>query len=179
MKNLRFFGWGEVFGKDSYSYCRFSASTESSSRDAPLRTRIKKISVGKRKITNFWYADDTTLFATDEEETTNPINCIKVVSEELCIRINIAKTKVMIIDQTGCLPECNALEGYEKVDSVIYLGSTIETCGGLLTEIQHRIALGKSAMTTLRNVTCTWKISKGTTMRLIHTRVFRYFYVWQ
>ena len=66
------------------------------------------------------------------------------MNEELRLRINASKTKVMVIDQTGSLPESDVLKEYEKVDTIVYLGSTIEDNYGSLVEKWCRITLGKS-----------------------------------
>ena len=39
------------------------------------------------------------------------------------------------MDRAGCLPESDVLKENEKVDTFVYLGSTIEANGGSLVEI--------------------------------------------
>ncbi len=133
------------------------------------------ISIGGRKISNLRYADDTTLIAADEEEMAEMIDRVKTVSERLGLRINTAKTKVMVIDRAQSLPDSTALGEYEKVNTFVYLGSTVDANGGSSAEIRRRIALGKSAMTRLRNVTCNRIISRKTRKRLIKSLVFSVF----
>ncbi len=50
--------------------------------------------------------------------------------------------------------------------------STIDVNGGSTAEIRRQIALGKSAMARLRNVTCNTKISRETRKGLIRSLVF-------
>lgn len=62
---------------------------------------------------------------------------------------------------------------YEKVSRFVYLGSTVEAGKGSSAEIQCRIALSKSTMTRLRNITCSRNISRKT--KLIRLFVFSVF----
>ena len=52
------------------------------------------------------------------------------------------------------------------------MGFSIEAYDGSSAEIRYQIALGKSAITKLWNVTCNWKVSKETRKRLIRTLAF-------
>ena len=97
---------------------------------------------------------------------------MKAVNERLGLRINAAKTKVMVVDRAESLPNFTALGEYEKVNTFVYLGSTIESDGGSSTEIRRRIVLGKAAMTRQWNVTCRRNVSRGKRKRLIRLLVF-------
>ena len=88
------------------------------------------ILIGGRKIWTLWYADDTTLIAADEEETAELIDRVKAVRERLGLRIDAAKTEVMVEDQAESLPNSIALDEYKKVNTFVYLGSTTESNGG-------------------------------------------------
>ena len=79
---------------------------------------------------------------------------MKAVSEELRLRTNASKTKVMVIDLAGCLPESDVLREYEKADTLVYFSSAIEANSRSSADIWHRIVLGKTSMTRLWNVTC-------------------------
>ena len=114
--------------------------------------------VGGRRISNLRCANDTTLIASDEEEMAELVNLVKIASEELGLRINASKIKVMVVHWAKCLLVSTALSEYEKVNALVYLGSIIRADGGSSAEIQRRIALSKSAMTRLRNVSCNNKI---------------------
>ena len=84
------------------------------------------ISIDGRKISNLRYADDTTLIAANKEEMAELIDRMKVVRERFELRINVAKTKVMVVDQAESLPNSMALGENKKVNMFIYLGFTIE-----------------------------------------------------
>ena len=95
------------------------------------------------------------------------------MNEELRLCISASKTKVIAFDLAGYLPQSDVLKAYKKVDTFVYLGSTVQANGGSLAEIQCRIVLGKSAMTRLLNVTCNWKMSKEKT-RWMLIRTFEF-----
>ena len=53
------------------------------------------IKIGRRNINNFRYADDTTLMAENEEELKSLLRKVKVESENVGLKLNIQKTKIM------------------------------------------------------------------------------------
>ena len=52
------------------------------------------------------------------------------MSEELELRINIPKIKVMVIDRAGCLPKSDVLKKYDKVNIFVLLDLTVKVSGG-------------------------------------------------
>ena len=55
------------------------------------------LSIGGRKVHNLRYADDTSLIATSMAEMTTLLNRVKDESEQLGLRLNVTKTKLMTI----------------------------------------------------------------------------------
>ena len=53
------------------------------------------IKIARRNINNLRYADDTTLMAESEEELKSLLMKVKVESEEVGLKLNIQKTKIM------------------------------------------------------------------------------------
>ena len=53
------------------------------------------IKIAGRNISNFRYADDTTLMAESEEELKNLLMNVKEESEKLGLKLNIKKPKIM------------------------------------------------------------------------------------
>ena len=53
------------------------------------------IKIGRRKISNLRYADDTTLTAESEEELKSLLMKVKEESEKVGLKLNIQKTKIM------------------------------------------------------------------------------------
>ena len=53
------------------------------------------IKIARRNINNFRYADDTTLMAESKEEPKSLLMKVKEESEEVGLKLNIQRTKVM------------------------------------------------------------------------------------
>ena len=53
------------------------------------------IKTARRNISNFRYADDTTLMTESEEEFKSPLMKVKEESEKAGLKLNIRKTKIM------------------------------------------------------------------------------------
>ena len=53
------------------------------------------IKIARRNISNFRYADDTTLMAESKEELKNLLMKVKEESEKAGLKLNIQKTKIM------------------------------------------------------------------------------------
>ena len=64
-------------------------------RNAGLDETQDGIKIARRNINNFRYADDTTLMAESEEELKSLLMKVKEESEEVGLRLNIQKTKIM------------------------------------------------------------------------------------
>ena len=55
------------------------------------------IKIAGRNINNLKYADDTTLMAEREEELKNLLMKVKEESEKVGLKLNIQKTKIMVL----------------------------------------------------------------------------------
>ena len=64
-------------------------------RNAGLVEAQAGIKIAERNINNFRYADDTTLMAEGEEEPKSLLMKVKEESEEVGLKLNIQKTKIM------------------------------------------------------------------------------------
>ena len=64
-------------------------------RNAGLDEAQAGIKIAGRNISNFRYADDTTLMAESEEELKRLLMKLKVESEKVGLKLNIQKTKIM------------------------------------------------------------------------------------
>ena len=96
---------------------------------------------------------------------------LQQISLEYGLRINRAKTKVMIIDRTNNnQPHVRQIAGYEVVDSFVYLGSLITNTG---EEIRRRIAMAKSAITKLTKFWRDLSGSNAMKVRLPKSLTFR------
>ena len=77
------------------SPCLFNLDVEYIMRNAGLDEAQAGIRIAGRNINNFRYADDTTLTAESEEELKSLLMKVKEESEEICLKLNIKKTKIM------------------------------------------------------------------------------------
>ena len=64
-------------------------------RNAGLEETQAGIKVARRNINNLRYADDITLMAESEEELKSLLMKVKVESENVGLKLNIQKTKIM------------------------------------------------------------------------------------
>ena len=64
-------------------------------RNAGLDEVQGGIKIARRNINNLRYADDTTLMAESEEELKSLLMKVKEKSEEVGLKLNIQKTKIM------------------------------------------------------------------------------------
>ena len=64
-------------------------------RKAGLEEAQAGIKIAGRNITNLGYADDSTLMAESEEELKSLLKKLKEESEEVGLKLNIQKTKIM------------------------------------------------------------------------------------
>ena len=64
-------------------------------RNAGLEEAQAGIKIARRNSNNLRYADDTTLMAESEEELKSLLMKVKEESEEVCLKLNIQKTKIM------------------------------------------------------------------------------------
>ena len=77
------------------SPCLFYLHAEYIRRNAGLEEAQARIKIAGRNINNLRYADDTTLMAESEEELKSLLLKVKEESEEVGLKLNIQKTKVI------------------------------------------------------------------------------------
>ena len=77
------------------SPCLFNLYTEYIMGNARLDEAQAGIKIARRNINNLRYADDTTLMAESEEELKSLLMQVKEESENVGLKLNIQKTKIM------------------------------------------------------------------------------------
>ena len=105
------------------------------------------IKIAGRNINTLRCADDTTLMAESEEELKNLLMKVKEEYENIGLKLNIQKTKIMA---SGPLTSWE-IDG-ETVSDFIFLGSKITTDGDCSHEIKRRLLLGRKVMTNLDSI---------------------------
>ena len=103
------------------------------------------IKIAGRNINNLRYADDTTLMA-ESEELKSLLMKVKEESEEIGLKLNIQKTKIMASSPTTSW-EIDG-ETVETVSDFIFLGSKITVDGDCSQEIKTCLILGKKVRPT-------------------------------
>ena len=64
-------------------------------RNAGLEETLAGIKIARRNINNLRYADDTTFMAESEEELKSLLKKVKEDNEDVGLKLNIQKTKIM------------------------------------------------------------------------------------
>ena len=77
------------------SPCLFNFYAEYIIRNAGLQEAQAGIKIARRNINNLRYTDDTTLMAESEEELKSLLMKVKKESENVGLKLNIQKTKIM------------------------------------------------------------------------------------
>ena len=121
-------------------------------------------------INNLRYVDDTTLMAGSEEELKSPLMKVKEESEEVGLKLNIQKTKIMA---SGPITSWEIDgETMETVTNFISRGSKITADGDCSHEIKRRLLLGRKPMTNLDSILKSRDITLQTNVRLVKAMVF-------
>ena len=104
-------------------------------RNAGLGETQVGIKIAGRNINNLRYADDTTLMAESEEELKSLLMKVKVESEQVGLKLNIQKTKIMAFCPITSWETDG--ETLETVSNFIFLGSQITADGDCSHEIKR------------------------------------------
>ena len=132
------------------SPCLFNLYAEYIMRNAGLEEAQAGIKIAGRNINNLRYADDTTLMAESEEELKTLLMEVKEESEEVGLKLNIQKTKIMATDPITSWQIDG--ETVETVSDFIFLGSKITGDGDCNHEIKRHLLFGRKVMTNLDNI---------------------------
>ena len=138
-------------------------------RNARLDEAQAGIKIAGRNTNNLSYVDDTTLM-TESEELTNLLMTVKEDSENVGLKLNIQKTKIMA---SGPITSWQIdREIMETVRDFILSGSKITADGDCSHEIKKCLLLGRKVMTNLDSILKNRGISLPTKVRLVKAMVF-------
>ena len=118
------------------SPCLFNFYAEYIIINAELEEAQAGIKIARRNINNLRYADDTTLMAESEEELKNLLMKVKEESENVGLKLNIQKTKIMA---SGLITSWEI--DVETVSDFIFRGSKITVDGDCSHEIKDAYSL--------------------------------------
>ena len=145
--------WFQI-GKGIHEGCIFSPClcnlfAQYIMRNAGLNEAQAGIKIFRRIINNLRYADDTILMA-ESEELKSLLMKVKEESENVGLKLNIQKTKIMASGPiTSCEIDCKTME---TMTDFIFLGSKITADGDCSHEIKRRLHLGRKVMTNLDSI---------------------------
>ena len=127
------------------------------------------IKIAGRNINNLRYADDTTLTAENEEKLKSLLMKVKEQSENVGLKLNIQKTKIMA---SGPIPSWQIDgETVETVTDFIFWGFQITADGDCSHEIKRCLFLGRKVMTNLDSIFKSRDITLPTKVRLVKAMV--------
>ena len=145
-------------------------------RNAGLDEAQPGIKISGRNLNNLIYADDTTLMAESEEELKSLLMKVKEESENVGLKLNIQKTKIMA---SGPITSWQIDgETVEIVSDFTFLGSKITADGDCSHEIKRRLLLGRKVMTTLDSIFKSRDITLPTKVCLVKAMFFSSGRVW-
>ena len=152
------------------SPCLFNLYAEYIMRNTGLDEAQAGIKIAQRNINNLRYADDTTLMAESEEELKSLLMKVKEESEEVGLKLNIQKTKIMT---SGSIISWQIDgETMETGADFILGGSKITADGDCNHEIKRFILLGRKVMTNLDSILKSRGITLPTKVHLVKSMVF-------
>ena len=126
--------------------------------------------MARGNINNLRYVDDTTFMAESEEELKSLFMKVKEESANVCLKLNIQKTKIM---ESGLITSWQIDgETVESVSDLIFWGSKITEDGDCSLEIKRHLLLGRKVMTNLDSTLKSRDITLPTKVRLVKVMVF-------
>ena len=138
-------------------------------RDPGLEEPQAGIKIARRNLNNLRYADDTTLMA-ESEELKSLLMKMKEESENVGLKLNIQKTKIMASGPVTSW-EIDG-ETVETVADFVFGGSKITAGGNCSHEIKRRLLLGRKVMTNLDSILKSRDITLPTKVHLVKAMVF-------
>ena len=136
-------------------------------QNAGLEEAQAGIKIAGRNINNLRYADDNTLKAESEEELKSLLMRAKEESENVGLKLNIQKMKIMA---SGPITS-RQIDG-ETVADFISRGSKITADGNCSHEIKRSLLLGRKVMTNLDSLLKSRDITLATKVHLVKAMVF-------
>ena len=119
-------------------------------RNAGMDEAQAGVKIAGRHMNNLRYADDTILMAESEEELKSLLMKAKEVSENVGLKLNVQKRKIMA---SGPITSWQIDgETMKTVTDFIFLDSKITANGDCSHEIKRCLLLGRKAMTNLDSI---------------------------
>src|SRR3981189_2535758 len=131
------------------------------------------IRVGGELISDIRFADDQAMVASSEVGLQRLIDRLNAVSKKHSMKINIKKTKTMVVSRKGGGKVSIIVEGQrvEQVKTFKYLGSVIAEDGRCMDDIKQRIGCAKDAFSKRKEL-LTKSMNKDLKKRIVKTLVW-------
>ena len=138
-------------------------------RNAVLDEAQAGIKIARRNINNLRYTDDITVTAESEEELKSFLRKVKEENENVSLKLNIQKTKIMAFDPIT-LWKIDG-ETVEMMTDFIFWGSKIIADGDCSHEIKQHLLLGRKVMINLDSILKSRDITLLTMIHLLKTMI--------
>ena len=139
---------------------------------------IEGVKIGGRNVNNLRYADDTALLAESENQLQVILDAVRSRSERLGLRMNVKKTKVMVVRRTRDQKKANIyIDGkvLEQVKIFKYLGQQITDDGKCEVDIRSRIEIARGNFLKMKDVVTSKTLTLNTRKRLVKCYVLSTF----
>ena len=117
------------------------------------------------------FADDIALLSHSNKQMQAKVDKMHAFSGSVGLRIHPGKTQVMRVRSSSVEPIRLGQEALEDVDSFTYLGSIIDTKGGVTADIKARIGKARQSFGRLRPVWRASNLTKKTKLRIFNSNV--------
>ena len=152
------------------SLCLFNLCEEYIMQNAGLDETQAGIKIAGRNISNLRYGDNTTLTAESKEEVKSLLMQMKEESENVGLKLNIQKTKIMASSPITSWQRDG--ETVETVAHFISWGSKITPDDEYSHEIKRHLLIGRKVMTNIHSLLKIRDITLPTKVRLVKAMVF-------
>ena len=139
-------------------------------RNTGLEEAQTRIKTAGGNMNNLRYADGTILMA-ESEELKSLLMKVKEESENVDLKLNIQKTKIMA---SGPITPRKMEKQWKQCQTLFFRGSKITANGDCSHEIKRRLLLGKRVMTNLDSIFKSRDITLPTKVRLVKL----WFFLW-
>ena len=139
-------------------------------RNAVLDETQAGIKIARRNINNLRYTDDITVMTESEEELKTLLKKVKEENENVGLKLNIQKTKIMASDPITSWKIDG--ETVETMTDFIFWGSKIIADGDCGHEIKQCLLLGRKVMINLDSILKSRDITLPTKVCLVKAMIF-------
>ena len=144
-------------------------------RNAGLEKAQAGIKIAGRNINNLRYTDDTNLMAESKEELNSLLMKVKEESENVGLKLNIQKTKIMA---SGPITSWEKMGKQWKRCQTFFFGSKITADGDCSHEIKRHLHLGRKVMTNIDSIFKSKDITLPAKVRLVKAMFFSSGHIW-